>query len=174
MNLPPKHLYVLRHAKSSWAEEGLPDHDRPLARRGEEALARLRRYVAGRGLSPALVLCSSARRTVLTCNGILPALPAGATVEIEEDLYGASGPQLLARLRRLDDDVPSVLMIGHNPGVHSLASMVTGAGDPELRGQLATAFPTGALATLAFGGSWADLAPGAATLEAFVIPRELP
>ena len=69
--------------------------------------------------------------------------PADTTVEIEQDLYGASGPRLLARLRRLDDDVPSVLVIGHNPGVHSLASMLTGAGDPELRGRLATAFPTG-------------------------------
>lgn len=173
MSLPPKHLYVLRHAKSSWAEEGVPDHDRPLAPRGEEALARLRRYVAGRDLSPGLVLCSSARRTVLTCNGILPALPADTTVEVEQDLYGASGPRLLARLRRLDDDVPSVLVIGHNPGMQSLASMLTGAGDAGLRGRLATAFPTGALATLAFSGSWADLAPGSATLEAFVVPREL-
>ena len=174
MSVPTKHLYVLRHAKSSWAEAGVADHDRPLAPRGEEALARLRRYVAGHGLSPALVLCSSARRTVLTCNGILPALPADTTVEIEQDLYGASGSRVLARLRRLDDDVPSVLVIGHNPGMHSLASMLTGAGDPELRGRLATAFPTGALATLAFHGSWADLAPGSATLEAFVVPRELP
>ena len=62
----------------------MPDHDRPLAPRGEQALVRLRRYMAGRDLSPALVLCSSARRTVLTCNGILPALPADTTVEIEQ------------------------------------------------------------------------------------------
>ena len=174
MSVPTKHLYVLRHAKSSWGEADVADHDRPLAPRGEEALARLRRYVAGHSLSPALVLCSSARRTVLTCNGILPALPADTTVEIEQDLYGASGPRLLARLRRLDDDVSGVMVIGHNPGMHSLASMLTGAGDLDLRGRLATAFPTGALATLAVRGSWADLAPGAATLEAFVVPRELP
>ena len=89
MSVPTSHLYVLRHAKSSWAEAGVADHDRPLAPWGEEALARLRRYVAGHGLNPALVLCSSARRTVLTCNGILPALPADTTVEIEQDLYGA-------------------------------------------------------------------------------------
>ena len=65
-------------------------------------------------------------------------------------------------------------MIGHNPGMQSLASMLSGAGDAELRGQLVTTFPTGALATLAFSGAWADLAPGSATLEAFVVPRELP
>jgi phosphohistidine phosphatase len=106
-------------------------------------------------------------------NGILPALASDPTVEIEQDLYGASGPRLLARLKRLGADVPSVLVIGHNPGMHSLTSMLTGAGDPELRGRLATAFPTGALATFAFDGSWADLAPGTATLEAFVVPREL-
>jgi phosphohistidine phosphatase len=174
VTLPPKHLFVLRHAKSSWAEPAVPDHDRPLAPRGEEAVARLRRYLAREEVRPALVLCSSAQRTVLTCSGIMPALPAETSVEIEDDLYAAPGPRLLARLRRLEDDVPSVLLIGHNPGVHSLASMVTGAGDPELRGQLATKFPTGAFAALAFGGSWADLAPGSATLEAFVLPRDLP
>lgn len=174
MALPSKTLYVLRHAKSSWAEPAMDDHDRPLAPRGEEALARLRRYVADNGLRPALVLCSSARRAEMTCRGILPALPAEITVEIEHDLYAASGGRLLTRLRRLDDDVPSVLVIGHNPGLHSLVSMLTGAGDPELRGRLATAFPTGALATLALSGSWADLAPGSATLQAYVVPRDLP
>ena len=109
----------------------------------------------------------------MTCRGILPALPAETIVEIEHDLYAASGGRLLTRLRRLDD-VPSVLVIGHNPGLHSLVSMLTGAGDPELRGRLATAFPTGALATLTVSGSWADLAPGSATLQAYVVPRDLP
>jgi phosphohistidine phosphatase len=174
VTLTPRHLFLLRHAKSSWAEPALPDHDRPLAPRGEEALARLRRYLAREGVSPALVLCSSARRALLTCDGIMPALPAETTVEIEDDLYAAPGPRLLARLCRLDDDVPSVLMIGHNPGVHSLASMLTGAGNPGLRGQLATKFPTGGFAALAFTGSWADLTPGSATLEAYVVPRDLP
>ena len=174
MTLPPKHLYVLRHAKSSWAEPDVEDHDRPLAPRGEEALARLRHYMARSGLRPALVLCSSAQRTVMTCRGIMPALPAETTVEIEHDLYAASGQRLLARLRRLDDDVPSVLVIGHNPGLHSLASMLTGAGDPELRGKLATKFPTGAFAALALSSSWVDLAAGSATLDAFVVPRDLP
>jgi phosphohistidine phosphatase len=173
VTLTPRHLFVLRHAKSSWAEPAVPDHDRPLAPRGEEALARLRRYLAREGVSPAVVLCSSARRTVLTCSGIMPALPAETTVEIEDDLYAASGPRLLARLRRLDDEVPSVLVIGHNPGVQSLASMLSGAGDPELRGRVVTKFPTGGFAALAFSSSWADLTPGSATLEAFVVPRDL-
>jgi len=170
----PRHLYVLRHAKSSWDEPGVADHDRPLAPRGEEALARLRRYLARSGVRPDLVLCSSAQRTVMTCRGILPALPADTTVEIEHDLYAASGQRLLGRLRQVDDDEAGVMVIGHNPGVHALASMLTGAGDPGLRGQLATKFPTGAFAALTFTGSWADLAPGSATLDAFVVPRDLP
>lgn len=174
MAVPTKHLYVLRHAKSSWEVPGVADHDRPLAPRGEEALVRLRRYLARGGVSPTLVLCSSAQRTVMTCQGILPALPSDTAVEIEHDLYAASGQRLLSRLRQVDDDKAGVMVIGHNPGVHSLVSMLTGAGDPELRGELATKFPTGALAALTFRGSWADLAPGSATLEAFVVPRDLP
>ena len=91
-------------------------------------------------LSPALVLCSSARRGA-ACNGVLPALPADTTVEIEHDLYAASGGRLLARLRRLDDDVPGVLVIGHNPGIHSLASMLSRRWRPRAAGTAGDRLP---------------------------------
>ena len=173
MTSSPKTLYLLRHAKSSWDDPAVPDHDRPLAPRGKEALGRLRRYVARRGLSPTVVLCSSARRAVMTFYGILPALPAGTAVQIEDGLYAASSDQLLDRLRRVDDDAASVLVIGHNPGLESLATALVGSGDAGLREQLAAKFPTGALATITLSGSWAELGPGRATLQAFVVPRAL-
>jgi phosphohistidine phosphatase len=69
------------------------------------------------------------------------------------------------------DSVASVMLIGHNPGLEQLALALASAGD-ELE-QLAAKFPTAALATLAVANSWSRLAPGDATLEAYVVPKQL-
>jgi phosphohistidine phosphatase len=137
-------------------------------------LKRLRRHLKASGAAPSLALCSSARRTVMTWEGIRAAFPGDVTVAIEDGLYAASRDRLLRRLRAVDDDVVGVLLIGHNPGVEDLADTLIGAGDTELRRRLEAKFPTGALAELSFQGPWADLQPGAATLVSFVVPRDLP
>jgi phosphohistidine phosphatase len=166
-------LHLLRHAKSSWADAELDDHDRPLAPRGEKSVRRIGEYLAAAAHLPELVLCSSARRTTMTLAGITPALPAGAETSIEGPLYGASGGELLERLRRVSDDVDGVMLIGHNPGLEDLAQLLVGSGDASLRARLTTKYPTGALATMSFSGSWAGLGPDRATLEAYVVPRDL-
>jgi phosphohistidine phosphatase len=166
-------VFLLRHAKSSWSDDQLVDHDRPLAPRGEEAVDRLRRHLADAAVAPELVLCSSARRTVMTLDGIAPAFPAGTTVLVEPGLYGASSDRLLRRLHDVADTVGSVMLIGHNPGLELLAHLLIGRGDPELRRRAETKFPTGALAELAFDGGWSALARGATSLESFVVPRDL-
>ena len=174
MSRSTRNLYLLRHAKSSWSDDTLDDHDRPLAPRGEKALARLRRYMAGANVAPTLVLCSSARRAVMTWEGVRSVLPEAAVVEIEGRLYAAPGDRLLERLRRVPDDVGGVLLVAHNPGLHTLAVSLVGDGDDALSQELATALPTGALVTLTVPCSWSDLAPGSATLQDYVVPRQLP
>jgi phosphohistidine phosphatase len=166
-------LHLLRHAKSSWADAGLDDHDRPLAPRGEKALHRIGEHLAGTAHPPELVLCSSARRTTMTLAGIAASLPPGIDTSIEERLYGASSGELLERLRGVSDDVDGVMLIGHNPGLEDLAQVLVGAGDGALRARMTTKYPTGALATMSFSGSWAALGPGRATLEDYVVPRDL-
>lgn len=163
-------LYLLRHAKSSWTNHQLDDHDRPLAKRGEDAASRLDDYVAATGIAPDLVLCSSARRTIMTLEGIADALPANTSVLIEAGLYGAPSSDLLGRLHEVRDDAASVMMIGHNPGLETLAALLIGGGDEDLRRRVAAKFPTGALANLACDEDWSDLAPADATL---VASREL-
>jgi phosphohistidine phosphatase len=168
-----RRLYLLRHAKSSWADPRLDDHERPLAPRGEEAVRRLSTHLGELADGPQLVLCSSARRTMMTLDGIAPSLPADVRIQIEDSLYGASDRRLLSRLRRVDDEVRGAMVIGHNPGLEDLAEVLVGSGDNTARQKMATKFPTAALATLTFAGSWVDLAPQAATLETFVVPRAL-
>ena len=164
-------LHLLRHAKSSWADEGLPDHDRPLAPRGVKNAKRMAEHLRTVEMAPDLVLCSTALRTRQTLELVAPAL-ADAPIELADDLYGASLEALLERLRRLPDSVGTVLVIAHNPGLEDLALHLAAPG--PIRDELAVKFPTGALASLEIGqGSWADLRPGGAKLVSFTAPRSL-
>jgi phosphohistidine phosphatase len=115
-----KRLYFLRHAKSSWKDTSLADHDRPLAGRGRRAAKTIARHVREQGIEPELVLCSLARRARETLDRIEPALGT-PTIRVEGDLYAASGPALLDRLRDVPHTVESVMLIGHNPGLQDLA-----------------------------------------------------
>jgi phosphohistidine phosphatase len=166
-----KQLFLLRHAKSSWDEPGLADHDRPLAPRGRRALKLMAEHLGREGVRPALVLCSSARRTRETLEAIAPALGEGISVQIERELYGASEQRLLERLRAVEDDVESLMLIGHNPGVEQLALSLAGSG--QNLGGPRRKYPTGALATLEFTSRWGDLQPGRAELTDFVTPKQL-
>lgn len=166
-------IYLLRHAKSSWDEPDLVDRERPLAKRGRKAVGLLRDHFHESGVAPDLVLCSSAVRAIQTLEGVREGLPPGARVEIEAGLYAAGAASLLGRLRRLPEEVGSVMFVGHNPAIEDLAAQLSGGGDPDARAALEAKYPTGGLATLAFEGVWRDLDPEGATLEAFAVPRRL-
>ncbi len=166
-----KTLFLLRHAKSSWDDPGLADHDRPLAPRGRRAAKKLGEHIRREGLAPQLVLCSSARRARETLDGIAPALGDEPEVRIEPALYGATPGDLIDRIHEVPEDFESTMLIGHNPAIQELALTLASAG-PELDA-IARKYPTGALATLSFEGTWPELAPGAAELVAFVRPKSL-
>ncbi len=165
-----KRLYILRHGKSSWEDPTLADHERPLAKRGRRASKTIARHLRRESVTPELVLCSSAIRTLETLERIDPELE-GAKVRIETRIYEASAGELLALMRELADDVGSAMLIGHNPGLEYLIADLARPG-PELD-RVREKFPTAALATLEFEGSWLELRAGGAELVAFVKPREL-
>ena len=167
-------LFVFRHAKSSWNNAYQADFDRPLAPRGLQAAAAMADHVASLDPPPALVLCSTARRAQETIEPLRDRLPAGTEVRLEDDLYGADVPDLLVRLRQVPDDVPSVMIVGHNPGLEDLVRSLGREGDADLIARVRTKFPTAALATLTLDGSWKQLGSGApARLEGFVVPGDL-
>jgi phosphohistidine phosphatase len=166
--MPEKQLVLLRHAKSSWSDADLSDHDRPLNGRGRGDATRIGHYLRDTQWSFDLVLCSSARRT---CQTLQRLGLADDTAEVIEDrLYGAEAGDLLARLRTVAASVRSVLLIGHNPGIEQLAALlVDGAG------ATAESFPTGALAELQLPiTAWGKLEPGVGRVRTFVVPRDLP
>ena len=171
----PRQLFVLRHFKSSWDDPDVDDFDRPLAPRGQRDAAGMAGRLAAAGPVPELILCSPARRTRETLAAVLVGLGGAPMVQFVDALYGASAGELVALLRALPAGTGSVLLVGHNPGLQELVLRLAGDGDGAARRQAEFKFPTGALATLDLGATaWADLAAGAARLDALVVPRSLP
>jgi phosphohistidine phosphatase len=123
-------------------------------------------------IAPELVLCSPSARTRQTLTGVAPGLGEDADVRIESELYAASAATLLEVLHEVPDEVSSVMLIAHNPGIQDLAVSLAGGGPAVER--MRSKFPTAALATLELDGSWRELAPEGAELVTFVKPKDLP
>lgn len=161
-----KTLLLLRHTKSSWKDESLPDHDRPLNKRGKKAAPLMGRLIRNKGLLPDLVLSSTAVRARRTAEHAMEAAGYEGPLELLEELYLATAGTLLdvaARVPR--ESVERLLLVAHNPGMEELVAMLSGS-----KG----AFPTGALAAFDIEiDRWCDLGPGAVAHPRGVwIPRE--
>jgi phosphohistidine phosphatase len=164
-----KRLILTRHAKSSWDDPLVPDHDRPLNDRGKAAAADLGQWLASRGDVPDLVLCSDALRTRKTWSGIAPALPGTPILDLKPALYHAGPDVMLAVLRHATGDC--VMMIGHNPGIAEFAARLVGR--PPANPEFAR-YPTGATLVVEFSSTdWATIGFGQGTVVDFVIPREI-
>ncbi len=172
-----RQLLLMRHAKSSWDDAKLADHERPLGDRGRLAAAAMRHAMRDLGLAPDVVLVSTATRTLQTLAALEPWDETPLT-EPTEALYLAEPTKLLAVLRGVAETARSVLLIGHNPGLHELAIMLVGTDamtqSNEMTRRLAARYPTGALAEFAIAGPWSGLGEGGGRLLRFLLPRDLP
>ena len=167
-------LLLLRHAKSSWDDAGLFDHDRPLSERGINAAPRIAAHIAAHDLAPELVLCSTSVRTRETLALVLDHLRPTPSVSYEKALYLAEAEAILDRIYKVENDRRRIMLVGHNPGFEDLARMLSGHGHRANREALQRKFPTCGLAVITFKGShWANVRPGQGTLEQFVTPRSL-
>ena len=125
--MPTRTLTLLRHAKSSWADPGLRDFDRPLNARGKRDAPEMGRRLKGRGLRPSLILTSPAARALATARAVAEALGyPDEFIEHEPGLYHASPDAILAIVARQDETHRHLLVCGHNPGMTELASRLVG------------------------------------------------
>lgn len=164
-----KRLILTRHAKSSWDDPLVPDHDRPLNARGKAAAADLGQWLASRGYVPGEVLCSDALRTRKTWSGVAPALPGTPILELKPALYHAGPDVMLAVLRHAKAD--TVMMIGHNPGISEFAGRLVGRAPlhPDFH-----RYPTGATLVADFATEdWAEVGFGQGSVVDFTVPREI-
>lgn len=168
-----KTLYLLRHAKSSWNDATMPDFARPLAERGRQAAPRIGKYMKSEGLLPDAVICSGARRAVETWELIAPALGT-PRVHIDDNLYMATPESIIAWLKRLQPEIGSVLMVGHNPGFEDVASRLIGDGRKKAMKRIRKKYPTGALAVIRFDvDGWDRVEEGTGYLDRFIRPKDL-
>jgi phosphohistidine phosphatase len=168
-------LSLFRHAKSSWADPGQQDFDRPLNERGLDAAPRMGVFMAGHGITPDLVLCSPSARTRQTLDLVLPHFSAKPTILYEDTLYLASASTLIKRIRKLNASIQHAMIVAHDPGLHRLAMELPGSGDPEVMQALAEKFPTSGLAVIVFEGrGWSRVKPGGGRLKLFMTPKRLP
>jgi phosphohistidine phosphatase len=165
-------LHLLRHAKSS-TNEGIEDHQRPLSRRGREAARRIGRHFSGTLGTCDLVLCSSARRTRETLDLVLTELSSKPRCMIEDGLYLAGRERLIHRLRRLDARDASVLLIGHNPGLHELALALADKNSPHFDELASGKFPTAAVASFDIQPDWLNLGYSRHRLIGYFTPKSL-
>lgn len=158
-------LILTRHAKSSWDDPTLDDHDRPLNTRGQRAARELADWLASRGYEPEEVLCSTATRTTETWRHVAAApLETRPNIRYEQGLYHASADQMLSILRSAS--APTVMLIGHNPGIAELAALLPARPplDPDFR-----RYPTAATLVVDFQiESWDQLQPGQGSVLDFV------
>jgi phosphohistidine phosphatase len=132
-----KTLLLLRHAKSSWKDPELDDHDRPLNKRGKSEAPRMGLLLKDEQLLPAFILCSSAKRCRKTAEHVIHESGYRGETRITGDLYEAGAEQILGILAALPEDLESVLVIGHNPGLEELLEKLTGAYAPLTTAALA-------------------------------------
>jgi phosphohistidine phosphatase len=166
-------LLLLRHAKSSWDDTKLADRERPLSKRGRLAAEHMRKAMQELGLTPDVVLVSPSQRTLATLSALEP-WDDTPLVEPIEALYLATAAQLLAVLRAVNETVRSVMLIGHNPGMHELAAQLAEASSGDAAQRLVAKFPTAALAEFSVATAWQQLGAAGTRLVRFLTPKDLP
>jgi phosphohistidine phosphatase len=161
-------LVLLRHGKSAYPD-GIADHERPLAPRGQRQAGLAGDWLRANLPAIEAVLCSTATRTreTLARTGI------DAPVRYVERLYGATAGMVIDEINGVSDDVSVLLVVSHEP---TMTEVALGLANPDTANadaaeRISTKFPTSAIAVLRLNGSWADLELGSAQLAAFHVPR---
>jgi phosphohistidine phosphatase len=161
-----KHLFLIRHAKSSWEDASLDDYHRPLNSRGQRDAPAMGDRLKQRGIIPDLLLTSPARRAKMTCELIARRLdyPLGA-IEENEDMYMAEVSDLLSIINGLDDTWRTVFLFGHNPEFTDLANRLNGTEIDNV--------PTCGIIHCQFDvNSWADVTFGSGKEMFFDYPKK--
>lgn len=147
----------------------MDDHDRPLNARGEAGAERMGAWLADREHVPQFVLCSTAKRAVMTAKIMMEQFADRPVVDYSDSLYHASPDTLLAKIRSAKPG--NLLVIGHNPGIASFADLIS---ETRPKHERFGSYPTTAtLVAEVHRDSWADLKFGDARLLNFVVPRDL-
>jgi phosphohistidine phosphatase len=166
----PRRIAVMRHGKAEQA--GRTDFEREIAHRGQHDSADTGAWLAQQGFVPDLALVSAARRTIGTWESVAEGGGFDLEPYLSQVLYGAGPETALDLVRESPEEAGAVLVIGHNPTMAYLASLLDdGEGDPAVASAMMSGYPTSAVAVFEYDGSWAALSEAGARLVAFHVGR---
>jgi len=169
-----RRLLLFRHSTAERAEPGESDQDRPLSAEGRADAAAMGAYFASHSFDLDRALVSPSTRTRETWRQLAVALRGPWEPVFDERIYNAAALTLMAVLKQQPEDSRTLLLIGHNPGLHELATMLVATGDVDTREELRENFPTSGLAVIDFAlDSWTKLHPRSGRLERFVGPKTI-
>lgn len=160
-------LLLMRHAKSDYPA-GVPDHDRPLAPRGERDADAAASWIASAYPRLDEVAVSPARRAQQTWARVARHVDARRVRE-DPRIYEDWGSALRDVMAAFSEEASIALVVGHNPGIEEFAVTLSQGGDPSARTRLLTKYPTSGIAVLLVPGSWER--PGDVQLAMFAVPR---
>lgn len=166
-------LFIMRHAKSSWAIPGARDIERELNKRGVSDLEKISREMIKAKHAPELVLCSPAVRTRMTLDGITGALNPVPEVSYIKELYSGGWQDYLEVIQQTKD-TRSIMLIGHNPMCGSLSIKLYGSGMADEISKITHKYPTGTMTILEFDcKDWSEVEPGSGILRKILVPSKL-
>lgn len=168
-----RRLMLLRHGKSAWPD-GVDDHERPLAKRGRTTCSLMGRYMVDEALLPDLAMVSTARRARESWKLVRPAFTQDIVQHDEPRIYEASADAILDVVRKTRPGVRTLLLVGHNPGLHELALKLIGEGSPSDLSRLQRKYPTAGLVVIDFKIThWSKVSATLGRLERFETPKSV-
>lgn len=169
-----RRLLLFRHAKAERSEPGMEDRSRKLIERGRKDAASIGAYMAKHALTPDQVVTSPATRTQETWKCAAAAFKPAPAASPVERLYDATAHHILDVIKQTPAKARTLLIVGHNPGLHDLAVMLVASGDIETREQMREKLPTSGLLIIDFAfDDWGKLHPQSGRLERFITPKSL-
>jgi phosphohistidine phosphatase len=170
VQLQSRVIVMMRHASA--VQVGPTDLERELSAEGHADAGAAGTWLAGRRIVPDSALVSAATRTRQTWAAMAAAAGWALEATFDRGLYSAGPETALDLMRATPEDARSLLVIGHNPTIATLAQLLDGGGgDEEAANEMATGYPAGALAVMAYDGKWADLDAELARVTAFHVAR---
>ena len=171
MQQQTRRLVVMRHGTAE--QDGQTDFERPLAERGRADAADAGAWLATQGISADHGLVSAATRAHQTWQSVAEGAGWDLEPELDRGLYAAGPETAIDVMQTAPDDARTLVVIGHNPTVASVAQMLDdGDGDVAATNQMATGYPAGALTVFEYDGTWAELSVGSARVVAFHTPDD--
>lgn len=169
-----KQLLLMRHAKSSWSNPSLHDFDRTLNERGHSAADIMAIYLSNSYPLPDQIACSTAQRTRETLGYLLKTYTHPLNVILTRKIYEAPYGAIMELVHGVSDDVQTLMIVGHNPGMEEMAFSLCGDGDAKAFETLGFKYPTAACAHLSFDVErWSDVTRGCGYLKDFACPKSI-